>query len=124
MSTHDDATAALAALRNKCGYRHGQITKIGNCANRLLVNEPDEIRLTTIRNLLDDLKTHIDAHDAIHTQMGQVYDSYPNLLSTDEELRGEYIEMLKPALSRSYALNHDDAKQTSSIRQVPLEPVK
>lgn len=37
------------------------------------------------------------------------------LLSTDEEIRGEYLEALKPAVGRSYLLQYNEAAQSTEI---------
>lgn len=36
------------------------------------------------------------------------------LLSTDEEIRGEYLDALRPAVGRSYLLQYDEARQSST----------
>lgn len=37
------------------------------------------------------------------------------LLSTDEEIRGEYLAALQPAVGRSYLLQYDEAAQSSTV---------
>jgi DNA sulfur modification protein DndD len=39
------------------------------------------------------------------------------LLSTDEEIIGRYLEMIRPMVGREYLLEFDDAKRESSIKQ-------
>ena len=39
------------------------------------------------------------------------------LLSTDEEIIGRYLEMIRPAVGREYLLEFDDAKRESSVKQ-------
>ncbi len=38
------------------------------------------------------------------------------LLSTDEEIRGEYFESLRPAIGHSYLLQYDEAARTSTVQ--------
>lgn len=37
------------------------------------------------------------------------------LLSTDEEIRGEYLEALRPSVGRSYLLQYDEAAQSTEV---------
>lgn len=39
------------------------------------------------------------------------------LLSTDEEISNDYLEALRPAITRSYLLDHDETKGSTSIKE-------
>jgi DNA sulfur modification protein DndD len=39
------------------------------------------------------------------------------LLSTDEEIRGEYLEALRPSIGHSYLLHYDEAARSSTVQQ-------
>jgi len=38
------------------------------------------------------------------------------LLSTDEEIRGKYLEAIRPSVGHSYLLEFDEAEQTSIVK--------
>lgn len=44
------------------------------------------------------------------------------LLSTDEEIRGEYLDALQPAIGRSYLLQYDEAARSSIVTQGYFAP--
>ena len=44
------------------------------------------------------------------------------LLSTDEEIRGEYLEALRPAVGRSYLVQYDEAARSSTVTQGYFTP--
>ena len=66
------------------------------------------------------IDTPLGRLDSVHR--GQLVDNYfPHashqvlLLSTDEEVRGDYYDRLRPFVSRQYLITHDEADRTSAF---------
>ena len=94
MTDTENVVPSLESLRHKHAYRRGQVTKVKTKPNRLLEPDPEDIDLRIVENLLLDLTTHLNMHNAIQTEMVELYNAHP-AHAVDEE---EECESEAPAL--------------------------
>ncbi len=85
MTDTENVVASLESLRHKHAYRRGQVTKVKTKTNRLLEQDPEDIDLRIVENLLLALTTHMNMHNAIQTQMVELYNAHPAHAVDEEE---------------------------------------
>ncbi len=85
MTDTENVVASLESLRHKRAYRRGQVTKVKTKTNRLLEQDPEDIDLRIVENLLLDLTTHLNMHNAIQTEMVELYNAHPAHAVDEEE---------------------------------------